>query len=764
MRMPALPPRLKALLRPRAARLALGVSALSTLGLCLSPLTALHGVESALVLGLVLPPFVAADAARRALAARDASIATSTLVREALALGALTLALPFGTALIAAAFVRWCAPLEGLAFSLLGPTVGVALAALFGVFVGALVRGARAATTLAALGPLGATALGLSRFYTTPAIFAYGHFVGFFPGTLYDPDVAITSEYLSFRALSAAWLGALALALGAARDPDTGRLSLTLARRSAARTLVALGLAALGVGGEVLGPELGHRATSASIAETLGGRLRGERCDVIVPRELARERAERLRDDCDFRVRRAEAVLGVTHPARITAFFFRDEAEKRRLMGASGTYIAKPWRDEVYLQLSSFPHPVLFHEIVHVVAAATGVGPFRISGRLGGLWPSPGILEGTAVAVAWDASEGLTPHEWAAALARIGHAPSIARTEGLGFLLEPASRAYTASGSFVRFLLETRGSAVVRRLYRTGDYEAALGVPLAEAEAEWRAFLDALPLPPEAEGLARLRFERGSIFRQVCPHAVAALEAELSGALASGDDEAALARCDAILSIDPGHASVLAWQAATLARAGHVSEARRALEGLEARATTPIVMHARGALAEALWEAGDTAGAAALYAENAALPSTDDARRQLEIQRLALAEGGATEAALRELFASSPARTHDGAVTVSAIARLREARHDGLADYLEARQLAARERFDLAAPLLERARDAGLPTALVRLEARRVLAISLASTRRRDAARALFAEVLADPEAREGARVEARDWLARLAP
>jgi len=65
----------------------------------------------------------------------------------------------------------------------------------------------------------------------------------------------------------------------------------------------------------------------------------------------------------------------------VRAFFFRDAAEKKRLMGAGDTYIAKPWRKEVYLQMGAYPHPVLGHELAHVVAGSFGRGPFRIAGK-----------------------------------------------------------------------------------------------------------------------------------------------------------------------------------------------------------------------------------------------------------------------------------------------------------------------------------------------------------------------------------------------
>ncbi len=58
-------------------------------------------------------------------------------------------------------------------------------------------------------------------------------------------------------------------------------------------------------------------------------------------------------------------------------------------MGAADTFIAKPWRREVYVQAGGYPHPVLGHEVMHVIAGAFARGPFRIAGGAGGLLPDP---------------------------------------------------------------------------------------------------------------------------------------------------------------------------------------------------------------------------------------------------------------------------------------------------------------------------------------------------------------------------------------
>src|SRR5690606_14621288 len=121
-------------------------------------------------------------------------------------------------------------------------------------------------------------------------------------------------------------------------------------------------------------------------------------------------------------VRAVEATLGARGPARIRAFFFRDEHDKKRLMGAAHTYVAKPWREEVYLQVAPYPHPVLGHELAHVIAGSFGRGPFRIAGAAGGWLPNPGLIEGVAVAAS-PHDDDLTDAQWARAMMQIGILP-----------------------------------------------------------------------------------------------------------------------------------------------------------------------------------------------------------------------------------------------------------------------------------------------------------------------------------------------------
>ena len=276
-------------LRTPTARLA-GVGVLAGAALSVSPLTAVHGVESALGLGLVLPPFVAASAAARS--HRSGGEATGAVVSSALwraftAWGSAVLLLLLGSLR-----VRQCTPLEGLGYMVLGPGVGVALAAATGLVVGAFSwprwSTPRRVALLASFVPLAAMGVGLYRFWTTSAIRIFGAYAGMFPGTLYDENVGFPAAFATQRAATSLAIVTLLMLFFGAREASSGRLRLRVlrGRRGALATATLAG--GLYAASLVYAPELGHATTRAFVDQTLGRVHRGERCILHVPRELRR--------------------------------------------------------------------------------------------------------------------------------------------------------------------------------------------------------------------------------------------------------------------------------------------------------------------------------------------------------------------------------------------------------------------------------------------------------------------------------------------
>jgi hypothetical protein len=761
----------KAVLRsqPLSVHVALGLSLVAALAMCAVPLLGIQGTESALALGILQPAlcaYASAAITHRFLAADGGRL--NQLFKRTLGFAALLWLVPVVVLWLDSLRVRNCSPLQGWTAMLLGPGMGIALASLVGTGLALALGKRRGVPLLAAAVPVVTMLRAIAGFYTGPGIFAYGHFFGFFPGTLYDESIGLTPGFLWLRVSSGLLIAALALGIVSCTD---GRHQLRLLPRPEFRVAYVVALAcALLVGvSEAYSDELGWSSSEAFVKKTLGGELSTARCHLIFPREWLQRDRERIGADCDFRVHQAEVWLGLTHPAPVNVYLYRSPAEKYRLIGAEGTNIAKPWRSEVHISDLGWPNPVLGHEVVHVVARGTGRGPLRISGSFGGLWPNPALIEGVATAAAWQTSGGLTPDEWAHAMLELNMVPPLDDLFGASFLGQQKRLAYTLSGSLLSFVHERWGAKAVRATYATGSLERGVGLPLAQIDAAWRGALAAQPLAANALALARVRFSGGGILSALCPHTLAQLRDSLRADLGAGDDATAALTCDRILTIDPADLSTRASLAALRARRGDSAGAKAELARLERdHAPAPYLTSVRQALADEAMRHGQYRDALAAYQDLVREPAEEDQRRLLQVKALAAAaalsgdaERGDRQARLLfALLVGAPGERADPATAVYLTRELRAVRDDGLPQYLEARQLFFQARFEYAAELLAGARARGLPSDELRWEELRVEAISRLALHEYDRARALFEAFAKTGSAAHAS--EAADYLARI--
>ncbi|HEY6003462.1 MAG TPA: type VI secretion system protein, partial [Anaeromyxobacter sp.] len=412
-------------------------------------------------------------------------------------------------------------PLLGLPSALLGAALAVATAVL------ARGRPGVAAALYAAVALVSLFA-SLREAYLGPAAFVFDPLLGGFPGPIYDealaPDLRVLLLRLSALLEAAAVAGAAEAFVRSARAGPRSALApfaaLVLAAVSAAGARSAL--SALGLSGE-----------REAVQRVLGGRRDGPRCTLVYPSEKPAAEVAALLSECEFHHADVSRALGILDPPHVTAYVHRSAEEKRRLVGAAGTDFAKPWLGELHVVNGPLPHPNLRHELVHAVAARVAQGPFRVPAR-GIVFVSTGLVEGIAVALETPRSRW-TVHEWSRAARSLRLLPDVRRIVGpAGFWSEPPARAYTAAGSFLRFVLERNGAASVREAYRTGDLERATGEPLGKLVAEWERFLDERAAPLGIETAARARLSRGSIFSRRCAREIASLEARAGRAGGEG--------------------------------------------------------------------------------------------------------------------------------------------------------------------------------------------------------------------------------------
>ncbi len=537
--------------RVDATALALVVVLLGAVGFL--PLFGQPGYEFALAAGLVLPGVVAVRCAWRV----GTSIPRpATALLDSLMFGVVTIVIGALVALGHGLRAPLCEPLRGLAVYALGGGSGALMAAVWGTVVGlgiahAALRRWRVAATffLGFAGPALGIGVSLWRFYTSPMVFAFDPFFGYFAGPLYDTVNDPLGRLISYRVGSLMTiLTCLAL---------TAQLRWTAHRRlrfqldPSLATLMALA-ACISLGVSWQGENLGHFSTVESIRRELSGTTQVGRCAVYYPPSYPEREALLHAADCEASLRRLEAWFELEpSKEKVALYLFASPLQKGELMGASRTYVAKPWRREVYLNAARFPHPVLVHELAHVVTGAFGQGPLAVAGPWWGLVPDPGRIEGYAVA-AGPVGGPLTLEQSARAMLDLGILPPLEQVFALGFLAYNASASYAVAGAFVKWLHGEVGAGALRAWYAGASIEALAGADLGVLERRWHEHLATVRVSAAALADARAAFDRPAIFGRRCPRLIDRLSAEAADDLSNGAVVPAERTYRRILGLEPG--------------------------------------------------------------------------------------------------------------------------------------------------------------------------------------------------------------------
>ena len=757
-------------LRSRAPVIGLVVALLALGAIGFLPLFGGPGYESALAAGIVLPFAVAIATALeiasipRVPGALGGQVTPVRSFERGLANGAVYALAAYALTLLHGLRVGFCDLPLGSAHFALGPVPGALLAGGYGALVGEIARGKKRrrlfAVLVAIAGPLGSMLFSVGRFYASPMVFAYDPFAGYFSGTLYDTVIDF-SGLVSYRAGTLATLvAAFVLALHVGRD-GAGRLTTTGSRRAGA--LIVGGLAAIGSATSMIeGDRLGHWETAASIAETLGARAPGRRCDVIHARGMRPADIERFVRDCDAHVEAGERWFDAPGPQRITVYLFVDAAQKQALMGAADTYIAKPWRREIYVQTAGYPHSVVGHELMHVLAGSFGRGPFHVAGSAGGLLPNPGLIEGVAVAAAPPEGD-LTPRQWAKAMKDLGLLPKLDSLFNLGFLGQNASTAYTVSGAFVGWIHDRYGAAAVRAWYGGRALAEVTGVPWAELERAWQADLDTITLPDAARAQARARFDRPAIFGRTCPRTIDACKNAGDRLHGGGDEAGAIRKYEEVLRLDPHDGSAPTSIARALIAEGRVDEGLAALariaDGDGAR---------RDVRDRALEELGDQSlaidrgdEAVRRFEAVAARTVNEDQLRTLDV-KIAAAKDPRARPAIVALLIGTHGRGPDKTLATERLAAWSAADPgDGLPLYLIGRQYFSAGQLDEAADRLDRALAGRIDLPRVAVEAERLRMVTACGLGDKEGAAAHFRRYAASTGVSDARRLAAAAFVRR---
>ena len=228
-----------------------------------------------------------------------------------------------------------------------------------------------------------------------PQIFAFNPIIGFFPGFSYDETLQVTQRLLTYRLSTIAVSGCIftvtlliwQMRFKKAKHTETSLHSVPIIEISILALLVPIVLVMLS-----FSDRLGLSSSEQFIRQKLAGNYSTTHFEIIYPAgSIKRERVEQLGRLHEFYFDKITRELNIHSHERICSFIYASPEQKGRFIGATRTDIAKPWLQQMHINLADV-ESALKHEMVHVLAAEFGWSPLKIA-------PNSGLIEGLAVAM-----------------------------------------------------------------------------------------------------------------------------------------------------------------------------------------------------------------------------------------------------------------------------------------------------------------------------------------------------------------------------
>ena len=553
-----------------------------------------------------------------------------------------------------------CQPAAGFLYYAAIPQVSVVYGAAAGTFFGLWTQTRRAGALLWTLWAAATIAAGALHALMEPPIFAYHSLLGLVQGSIYDDEMFLTPTLIAARLLTLLTAAAFLAAAWAFHSPTRQRLTLRALfygrpNRTLPAALLTICAAALCFGWVFRG-EIGWRPSRADLHAALSGRIETERFVIRFEETPSiREEIEQTALDHEYRYDQLRRFFGIDPASKqkIRSYIYADRDLKRRLQGAKNAHMADPFNLEIHLIEEPFPHRSLKHELAHLFAGELQPA-FKLS-------PALGLIEGAAVAAAWEV-ESLTPHQKAKSMLIEDRLPALKTLMSpIGFWTTPPSRSYPAVGSFSRWLIERSGLERFQTAYSSGNFQRAYGEPLSSLELEWKEFLQTASLPEERAAEARAAADRIGVFERACPHETANLRAEARNEFAAGNYASAERIFLRLSEMEPGNVEPLRLVMQTRRAAGDWEGARRAANRILALETDGGLRAAEAlsALGDAHWQLGKTDIAGAAYETVRERRTSPALYRAADIKQSALElPADSREWARRYLLESGPARFH----------------------------------------------------------------------------------------------------------
>lgn len=342
----------------------------------------------------------------------------------------------------------------------------------------------------------------LLEFYINPQVYFYNPIFGYFPGTIYDEDVAVNSKLMAFQAFH--------VLVGIA---FVSTLYLSQQRGKSIRIIVLVLSTGISILFFILKPVFGFATDGTRLIGSLKNSISSEHFEIYFGDSVKIEDRKYAVLLHEYYYERILDQLKEKYDKKIKSFIFDDKMQKRELFGSANANVAKPWMNQIYLNSTNYEGS-LKHELVHVVASRFGVTPFRVAENF-----NTAMIEGMAMMIEND-FDGTSIYYAAKLAYNNGYKINLQKLfEGLGFFSSFSSISYIYSGAFLLFLSDNYGVDKVKKLYRDLDFNKYFGKEFPALIKEFENFLSKNSVTNRNK--AQLYFGGQTIFKKFCPRMAA---------------------------------------------------------------------------------------------------------------------------------------------------------------------------------------------------------------------------------------------------
>lgn len=330
-------------------------------------------------------------------------------------------------------------------------------------------------------------------------MFFYSPLIGFFPGTIYDENIAMHSKHFLYQLFSVkiVILSYIFLIKKEKRFKIYSPLFLIYF-----------------IGISFIKPSLGFATNLSSIKKILPKELITEHFEIIYPGGVSLDKIKIVAAEHEYYYQRIKSKLGFEPDEKITSVLFENRRQKGKVFGAENADVAKLWMNTIYLQINDYTE-TLEHELVHIFSKEIGTTPFKIAAGF-----NFALIEGYAMAVENEYG-GKEVHHFAALAYNNGFKVLPKNLfAGLSFFSNVSGLSYVIAGSFIKYLSENYSFDQVNKVYNDGDFIGNFSKSIEELSEEYENFISQYKLKPNKHTSA-LYFGRKPLIKRFCPRYIA---------------------------------------------------------------------------------------------------------------------------------------------------------------------------------------------------------------------------------------------------